>query len=106
LLCSPSLPSPELFQGQPASASSDIYAYGILLNEIFSREVPFDGVDVSEIRRRVVGGERPPIALTVPREVATIIKECVSQLPMQRPKDLNKIIATLTAMQQTTSSGQ
>lgn len=75
------------------------YAFGILLNEIWSQEVPFDGVSVPEIRRRVCAGERPRIAHTVPREVAQIIKECTAQLPAQRPSGFAKIIQTLSALQ-------
>ena len=39
--------------------SVDVYAFGLLLWEILSKEVPFKMLDATEIRRRVTAGERP-----------------------------------------------
>jgi serine/threonine protein kinase len=39
--------------------SVDVYAFGILMWEILSQEIPFKMLDIGEIRRRVISGERP-----------------------------------------------
>jgi serine/threonine protein kinase len=50
----PAYMAPELWQGQaPTSQHSDVYALGVCLNELWSRDVPWDGVDTQEIRQRV-----------------------------------------------------
>ncbi|POM61602.1 TKL protein kinase [Phytophthora palmivora] len=49
---------PELLSGHPFSKSVDVYMFGILLWEIFSRDIPFRGYDISDIKRRVLAGER------------------------------------------------
>ncbi|KAE9049538.1 hypothetical protein PR001_g3220 [Phytophthora rubi] len=54
----PSYMPPELLSGQPFSKSVDVFMFGILLWEIFSRDIPFRGYDVSDIKRRVLAGER------------------------------------------------
>ena len=48
-----------LFYSRSFNKSVDVYAFGILVWEIFSREVPFKMLDISEIRTRVISGERP-----------------------------------------------
>ena len=39
----PNYMAPELLLAKPFSKSVDVYAFGILLNEAFTREVPWDG---------------------------------------------------------------
>ena len=37
--------------GEACSLPSDVYAFGVLLNELFSREIPFGGLtELSDIR--------------------------------------------------------
>jgi serine/threonine protein kinase len=100
----PNYMSPELFSGSAASYASDTYAFGVLLGEIFSRDVPFDGLPVADIRRKVLAGERPKIAPAgVPKEVAQLVRECTAQLPAQRPQGQAgwaKIIQALQAVLQ------
>jgi len=39
------------FTGEACSLPSDVYAFGVLLNELFSREIPFGGLtELSDIR--------------------------------------------------------
>ncbi len=53
--------APELLQNKPFNRAVDVYAYGVLLSEIFTREVPFDGYSPYEIRDRVIAGARPKV---------------------------------------------
>lgn len=45
----------------------DVYAFGVLLNEMVAKEVPFAGLPVFDIKNRVMAGERPDVPLSCPR---------------------------------------
>ncbi|KAL4172009.1 hypothetical protein KRP22_007185 [Phytophthora ramorum] len=82
----PSYMPPELLSGQPFSKSVDVFMFGILLWEIFSRDVPFRGYDVSDIRRRVLAGERFRVpTVDCPRECQELMKQCWDGEPSCRP---------------------
>eukprot|EP00949_MAST-11_sp_MAST-11-sp1_P001298 g1298.t1 len=55
--------APELLAGKPFNKAVDVFAFGVVMWEIFSREVPWSGYDPQDIRRRVCSGERPSMAL-------------------------------------------
>jgi len=85
--------SPELWQGQAASKSSDIFAFGVLLWEIWAKEVPFDGLDASDIKARCLANTRPPISRIhsgggaggCPNPILQLIKQCWSAMASDRP---------------------
>lgn len=45
--------APELFNAKPFSQAVDVFAFGVLLNEIWGREVPWDGYQPQDIRQKV-----------------------------------------------------
>ncbi len=45
----PTYMAPELFQKRQYDGGVDVFAYGSLLWEIINREVPYDGLDASDI---------------------------------------------------------
>lgn len=49
----PNYMAPELFLSKPHSASVDIFAFGVLVNELWAREVPWDGYSPADIRAKV-----------------------------------------------------
>ena len=49
----PAYMAPELFQKRPYDETVDVFAFGALLYELVAREVPYDGLDVSDIRAKV-----------------------------------------------------
>ena len=64
----------ELLSGRQYNKSVDVYAFGILLWELFHKSVPFCMLDSSEIRDRVLSGARPPVSLSVPTVYASLIR--------------------------------
>ena len=49
----PAYMSPELFQKRQYDESVDIFAFGTMLRELVTREVPYDGLDPADIRAKV-----------------------------------------------------
>lgn len=81
----PSYMAPELLKNKPFSKEVDVYAFGIVLWEIFSREVPWNAMDPHEIRDRVVKGERPEIPrFDVPEDIRELIQSSWAQDPKDR----------------------
>ncbi|MBV8631015.1 MAG: protein kinase [Silvibacterium sp.] len=71
--------APELYRGQPASRASDLYAFGVVLHEVFTGERPpekGDGVPVTPGARLSAAG--------VPSPCADLIKGCLDDDPARR----------------------
>jgi len=82
----PAYMAPELLENKAFNKSVDVYAFGILLNEIFAGEIPFLGLDVPKIRERAVSGERPHVpTYRVPPRVSKLVARCWHQIPSERP---------------------
>ena len=81
----PSYMSPELLAGATYNASVDVYAFGVLLWELFAQQMPFDGYDIPTVKAKVIGGERPAIPLSTPRVVQRLFSECWHQEVGERP---------------------
>jgi len=47
----------------------DIYAFGIMLNEMITRELPWGGMALPDIRSSVLQGGRPEQSLSCPRNI-------------------------------------
>lgn len=91
----PSYMAPELLDGKPFNRAVDVYAFGILLHEIFTGDVPFDGCDFYDVRRRVCAGDRPRVpTLDVPEEIQDMMVQCWDMRPERRP-DFSEVLAVL-----------
>lgn len=79
--------APELFEGQPASRESDVYAFAMVCYEVVARgSWPFEGVNQLVIVRKVCDkGERPARPDGVPDFVWSLMERCWAQLPTDRP---------------------
>jgi serine/threonine protein kinase len=79
--------SPEQIQGQSATPRSDIYAYGVLLVELFSGVRPFRGT-IADVLYRIVHEPLDVRALrtTVPSAVVDLIARATAKEPHDRPE--------------------
>jgi serine/threonine-protein kinase TNNI3K len=82
----PAYMAPELLNNGNFTKSVDCYAMGMVLWEIFVREIPFGRMDVAEIRQKVLSGRRPAIpSYSLHHRIAALITKCWSQNPEDRP---------------------
>ena len=81
--------SPELLKGLTGnSAASDIYAFGIVVYEIYSGRLPYEHEKYDEVIRLVCDPllkKRPPVPLECPPKIAKLMNDCLTHSPNERP---------------------
>jgi beta-lactam-binding protein with PASTA domain len=90
--------SPEQAQGHPVSARSDLYAVGIILYELLTGSVPFDGETAVAIAFKQVSAQpRPPSELRpgLPSALDAVVLRALAKDPEQRFADAEEFIAAL-----------
>jgi len=106
----PAYMAPELFNSDGAGGgggggynkSVDVYAFGVLLWEIFAQEIPFSGYDIDGIRSAVGRGDRPRIpTVDTPQDIRKLMAECWHQSPAERP-EFGSILRELKELLRTT----
>ncbi|GAB3650498.1 Stk1 family PASTA domain-containing Ser/Thr kinase [Glycomyces tarimensis] len=101
LLATAAYVAPELVRGEPASPASDVYSTAILLYELLTGEVPFDGPDPAEVAQRHLTEEVPSprlIAQDVPDGLAQLVMLAASRDPSARPVDAGAFARRLGAV--------
>ncbi|WP_112138803.1 Stk1 family PASTA domain-containing Ser/Thr kinase [Glycomyces dulcitolivorans] len=93
--------APELVGGKPATTASDVYSTAILLYELLTGEVPFDGPDSGQVARRHVEEDVPSPQLKapdVPEGLAELVVAASARKPGQRPVDAGAFLRRLQAV--------
>ena len=91
----PAYMAPELFENKSYNKSVDTYAFGILMWEIFAREIPHYMVDVVDIRDRIIRGNRPRIpSIGIRPRCSDLINRCWHHQSSERP-DFTSIVDDL-----------
>jgi serine/threonine protein kinase len=81
--------SPEQAAGEPATAASDMYSLGLLMQEILTGKPPFDSeLDHHEKLRRAARGETRPVTGLAP-ELTRLIERLKSLAPGARPSSVD-----------------
>lgn len=90
--------APELFKkGGVCSSASDVYSYGMLLWEIASHKMPFEGLEIDIVKFRIEDGETEIIPPNCPASFSEIINLCWHQVPELRA-DINTVLQKLTQL--------
>lgn len=91
--------APEVFDNQPYDSKADIYSFGIIMWELYTKQTPFADVNAFEIPRVVTRGDRPAIPKEMPKDYAKLMKQCWHAKPSKRPAAA-KVVKELTKMTQ------
>jgi serine/threonine-protein kinase len=90
--------SPEQAQGHAVSESSDLYAIGVVLYELLTGKVPFEGETAVTIALQHISREPPaPSALNpaVPAALDAVVLRALRKDPAQRYQSAEELIAAL-----------
>ncbi|XP_072021831.1 uncharacterized protein [Amphiura filiformis] len=69
--------APELMKDLKLSPTYDIHSYGVVVWELLTLEVPFQGLEPQVVVMRICGdNERPPIPPDCPRPIADLLRKC------------------------------
>ncbi|HEX5225783.1 MAG TPA: PASTA domain-containing protein, partial [Solirubrobacteraceae bacterium] len=90
--------SPEQAQGYAVTVGSDLYSVGVVLYEVLTGSVPFEGETAVAIAFKQVAAEpRPPSELNpaIPPSLDAIVMRALAKDPAQRYTDADEFIAAL-----------
>lgn len=101
--------APEVLQGQPATLAVDVYAFGVVLWELLTWQVPWGAANPWAVVSAINAGGRPPIPspqdLPGPQSgewpqlerYVELMQRCWAQAPEERPT-FDEVIAELRAL--------
>ena len=74
--------APEVAEGRPGDARSDIYSFGAMLYELLVGRVPYEGPTVEEIRRLILAGPPMPIKTLcphLPTQLTAVVRRAMAR---------------------------
>jgi eukaryotic-like serine/threonine-protein kinase len=90
--------SPEQVAGEPTTAASDVYAFGILLYRMLTGRLPFEAenaLDLAAMQRDVDALPVRSIRPDAPADLAAVATAALAKRPSARPPDGAALLSTL-----------
>jgi len=94
----PSHMAPEVLLGADADVRSDIWALGVLLYELVTRELPFHGRTPYEMTSAILNEPIQPIRHGLPLALRLVIERCLMKEPRSRYQRVAEVAAALDAI--------
>lgn len=100
--------SPEQASGQAITPSADLYAVGVVLFEMLTGRMPFEGDQPVAIALKHVNEEPPALSVVnpdVPADLEYVVMRALAKVPEERYADAEEFIAALQAVRHRIVSG-
>ncbi len=91
--------SPEVLRGEPGDYRSDLWAFGVLLYEALSGEMPFRGRTTFEVSSSILNEAPTPLPSRTPAGLVAIVLRCLTKEPGLRYQRASEVQAALEAVQ-------
>ncbi len=95
----PAYMAPELLLGQPAAIASEVYAIGVLVFYLLTKQYPVEGRSVAQLRAAHAAGQRRTlldVRPDLPEPVARVVETALSTAPEKRFASTGWMIAALS----------
>ena len=95
----PAYMAPELMLGQPATVASDVYAIGVLLFNLLTRQYPVEGADLVKIRAAHGAGAHKAlldVRPDLPQALAHVVETAIHPDPRKRWGSAGQMVAALS----------
>ena len=77
--------APEVLSGEKYSYSADVYSFGMILYELLTNSIPWDGIDSIDIENFILNKKRPKLPEDISENLRILIKKCWNSDPNIRP---------------------
>jgi len=97
----PAYMSPEQARDEPATARTDMWAFGVVLYEMFSGRLPFHGRDERELRLSILNDAPEPLSFLrggLPPSLDTIVDKALAKESAERYQDVEELMLDLDAL--------
>jgi predicted Ser/Thr protein kinase len=100
--------SPEQARGLPVDKRSDIFSYGIVLYEMASGKLPFDGASALDTMHAIAYEQPAPVTTIradLPFSLQKVIDRCLKKKPEERYPDLREAVTDLKGVKREIETG-
>lgn len=103
----PAYMSPERIGVEKVDAKSDLFGLGVILYELLSGRLPFEGRSMVSILAAIARGTPPALGELVvdaPRELTDLVMQLLAHDKADRPADVASVVRQLAAIEKTLAS--
>src|SRR5207253_2427900 len=93
--------APEVFQGEPSTEASDLYAVGMIAYELLTGHHPFDVDNITNLTNDILYTIPTLSTEDISRPIATIVERLLAKSPADRYSDAGQVIAALSEVTNT-----